>query len=141
MALGDGLTVKWIWGAKWEQLMEVLKGFEWYVEITSFYEHLEAMMLVANVSKHGVGPSLDRLKERLPSFLGDVGLGTPQHHHDYLPIEDADIERFSAAAIQFLESVPDKHGTIGATASVPDSFRKAYQADMDARKKPSRSRR
>ena len=90
-------------------------------------------MLVVNVSKHGAGPSFDRLKDKFPSLLGDVGFGEFRYHHDHLAVDDEDVERFSAAIIQFWESVPERLGTIGASVSVPKAFQQAWQADLEAR--------
>lgn len=138
---GQHRTVKWMWEARWDELLTLFNQLGWDVKSASFYNDLEAMMLVVNVWKHGAGTSFDRLKDKFPSLLSDIGFSEPHFHHDYLAVDDDALETFSRAIAEFWKSVPATLGEIGTSVPEIKKLKKAYLDDLNALDRISAARR
>ena len=127
-------VVKSIWKVDISSIFDFLRVFEFDAKTLPGYERMDAMRLVVNVFKHGDGASLDELKEKYPEFVPDpLGVGGEyySHHLDHtnMVVTDEHLEQFSAAILDFWQSVPNEMWIKQDEIEVPKWFEKAFLKD------------
>ncbi|MCA9501157.1 MAG: hypothetical protein KC588_18340, partial [Nitrospira sp.] len=106
--MGGRETKTAIWKATFDQILDLLKCFDWQVREQPYFAQIDACRLVVNAYKHGLGDSLIKLKRKYPQFLKDIlGGGLPADELDpfldytHLKVVDEDLATFSNAIIAF----------------------------------------
>ena len=103
---------KAIWRAPFECLIDLFEGLGWRIRSKGYFGSLNRCRLVVNAYKHGDGVALDEIRKSHPEFLKtslDDDLKFLQYaSHENLKIEDAHIDEFSSAIIEFWNDVPDR---------------------------------
>jgi len=103
---------KAIWTVKIEDLIDLFEGLGWAIRSKGYYVPLCRCRLVVNAYKHGDGVAMEELRKSHPEFLtkpwsfGEAML--KYANHDDLEIEEAHIDEFSNAIIEFWNDVPDR---------------------------------
>ncbi|MER9336790.1 hypothetical protein NKJ06_22790 [Mesorhizobium sp. M0293] len=133
---GETVVAK-VWSVDFGKIADLLESFGWNIRSTDYFERLDACRLVVNVHKHGVGKSLDDLKQNYPEYLDNPlsGSGSPwaEKMLDYtnLKVSDDQFQAFSDAIVAFWRDVPEN--VVGGPQQVPDWFEKAIQSDNAVR--------
>jgi hypothetical protein len=124
-----------IWKANSNQLFDLLESAGWSVRTKKYYSRIDALRLVINVYKHGLGGSFDDLRKTYPEYLKDALQEVVSEEfraryldHTHLKVEQEHVEEFSLAIIEFWESVPEST-TLSQFGDVPDWFFKALEKD------------
>lgn len=122
-----------IWNARFEGLIDLFEGVGWQIRSKDYYVPLNRCRLVVNAYKHGDGVALEEIKKDHPEFLthpwsfGPALL--PYANHEDLKIEEAHIDEFSNAIIEFWNDVPDRI-PYDDQLRLPDWFMKAHAKDV-----------
>jgi hypothetical protein len=131
---GDHLPRK-IWTADFGQISELLDSIGWRIHSTDYFRLIDACRLVVNVYKHGLGNSLDDLKEKYPEYLHDplngMGfdfLGKDLRDHTNLKVSDDQFQAFSEAIVAFWTAVPE-NTWLSKIGNVPDWLEKSILKD------------
>lgn len=131
---GDNATSK-VWSADFSQIADLLESFGWNFRSAGYFRALDACRLVVNVYKHGLGKSLDELRNNFPEYLSDpfngsggAFLDTKFRDHTHLKVSDDQFQMFSDAILAFWRDVPENVVESKMT-DVPDWFRKAILKD------------
>lgn len=99
-----------VWSVKTDDLLDLLERCSWAVRQSDFFSQLHRCQLVANVYKHGNGPSFEALKATAPDLVG--GREQPAFFVsalDYtsLKVGDDDLASFADAITAFWRAVPE----------------------------------
>jgi hypothetical protein len=134
---GDHLRAA-IWKKDFANMMDLFEGMGWAVRGAPFFAKLDACRLVANVHKHGSGPSFNDLKARCPEYLFDAFARGPFSDsrfadHTRLRVSEDQLEEFHRSIIGFWETVP---GEIVGMPQRPAWFVAAMAKDGAGRAKP-----
>ncbi len=118
-----------VWGANFDQIIELLKSMGWDIAATKFYESLDRCRLVVNVFKHGNGGSFKTLCDKHPEFFGDLPSEDPMWiHFDELKVNEDHLDEFSDAIIAFWNEFPDELTNIDFNEA-PEWVKKAIHKD------------
>ena len=135
---GDRVASK-IWSMDFAKTVDLLESMNWKLRGAKYIDKLGACRLVVNVYKHGEGGSFDDLKRLYPEYLNDPFnalaqsfLGPDDLDHTNLSVNDAQIEEFSIAIVQFWLNVPENIFTSEMT-TVPEWFANAVLKDRETR--------
>lgn len=123
-----------IWKAEINSVFDLFLVFDFDVRAMAGYREIDALRLVVNVFKHGVGNSLDELKEKYPEFFPDpLCVGGRDHFrfldHTNMKVMDKHLEQFSLAILEFWHAVPKEMWIKQGAVDVPKWFEKAYRKD------------
>jgi hypothetical protein len=127
-------VAKSIWKADISSIFDFLRVLDFDAKALQGYERMDAMHLVVNVFKHGDGTSLDELKKKYPEFVpAPLGLGEEYYphrlDHTNLVVTDSHLEQFSAAILDFWQSVPKEMWIKRDQIEFPKWFEKAFLKD------------
>ncbi|MEX3016898.1 hypothetical protein [Gymnodinialimonas hymeniacidonis] len=130
---------KAIWTSTVDEVLNLLKVYDFDVRKQDYFPRLDATRLVVNVYKHGLGKSYEELAKRYPKYLrsslvfsddetgelsaSDQTAGSWQDH-TALELHETDFEDFSSAIADFWHSFPDDL-SFQEDAKVPKWFSKA----------------
>lgn len=122
-------TNKAVWKASFNDVIELFEALGWSIKSQTYYISLDRCRLVVNVYKHGDGKAFDDIKNKYPEFVYCLD-STHMEFADYtnLKVDDAHIEEFSRAIIDFWKDAPEYIWDIE-TLNVPDWFAKAIRQD------------
>lgn len=99
-----------VWSVKIDDLLELFEKCSWPVRDEEFFPQLQRCQLVANVYKHGNGPSFDALKRLAPKLVG--GQERPAFFvsaldYSALEVSDDDLASFAEAITAFWRAIPE----------------------------------
>jgi len=140
---GDNLKIA-VWKANFDEIIELLEGFEFSIKDKDFFSVLNQCRLIVNVYKHGDGNSFNDLLEKKPeyfdseltSLLGNDAFQFLDHTH--LSVPSHYLDELSNAIIAFWQSIPERV-FLSEQMTLSGRFEKAFQKDMNANKKVSQS--
>lgn len=120
-----------VWAAKVDDLMDLFERCGWPLRDQEFYPQLLRCQLVANVYKHGNGPSFDALKQLAPELVG--GRERPAFFvsaldYSALEVGDDDLARFADAITGFWTAVP-RNIFFSQVGEAPKWFEKALRKE------------
>ena len=99
-----------VWSARVDDLFDLLENCSWRVRDADFFADLHRCQLVANVYKHGNGPSFETLRRVAPDLV--EGQDRPAYFVsalDYtaLKVSDDNLTSFAAAITAFWRQLPE----------------------------------
>ncbi len=99
-----------VWSVKVDDLFELFAKCSWSVRDEGFFPQLQRCQLVANVYKHGNGPSFDTLKKLAPELVG--GKDHPAFFvsaldYSALEVSDDNLASFAEAITAFWRALPE----------------------------------
>ena len=102
-----------IWKVKIDDIFDLFERSQWNIRNQDFFELLYNCSLIANISKHGDGPSLQKLKDRNPDYFNasilDESFGITAHSWTYedLSISNTHLDNFAEAIMHFWQALPE----------------------------------
>ncbi len=99
-----------VWSVKVDDLLELFEKCAWPVRDQEFFPLLQRCQLVANVYKHGNGPSFEALKQLAPELVGGQELPAffvSALDYSALEVSDDDLAAFAEAITAFWRAVPE----------------------------------
>lgn len=101
---------KAVWSADFNKIVTMLAKWGWNVKSANFYTDLDYLHLVANVVKHGNGPSCNELMAKAPQMFHDfrhpfLNKGRDAEH---LELTKDDFLGFVVAVRKFFEEFPER---------------------------------
>lgn len=95
--------------ATFEDLVDILQQFTYDITVTTYYQKLNELRLVANVVKHGKGKSLEQLAQLAPHLFENptislIGIS----NNENLNLMSSDFMAYSNAIQEFWTSFPER---------------------------------
>lgn len=125
-----------IWKIDFPKLLEAMENLGFEIQDKGFYKSLNTCHLIVNVFKHGFGPSFENLKAQRPNlFFRHLYEKLPENMRDFLlsyemlEINEAEIEEFSNAIIEFWNFLPE-HVYFDQIDEIPAWLKKALENDQ-----------
>lgn len=99
-----------VWSVKIDDLLDLFESCSWPVRSQDSFQQLYRCQLVANVYKHGNGPSLNSLKRLAPELVGGgerPAFFVSALDYSALEVGDDDLASFAEAITSFWRGVPE----------------------------------
>lgn len=124
-----------VWSVRVDELFDLFENCSWPVRASDFFPQLQRCQLVANVYKHGNGPSFDTLKDIAPDLV--EGLDRPAFFvsaldHTVLSVSDENLASFAEAITAFWRQLPE-NTFFSQVRAVPKWLYRALRKEGEAR--------
>lgn len=99
-----------VWAVKVDDLLDLFEACSWPVRNEEFFPQLQRCQLVANVYKHGNGPSFDALKQSAPELVGAKerpAFFVSALDYSALEVSDDNLASFAEAITAFWRALPE----------------------------------
>jgi len=124
-----------VWSVRVDDLFDLLQDCSWPVRGLDFFSQLHRCQLVANVYKHGNGPSLDTLRGVAPDLVEDRNLPAffvSALDQTTLNVSDENLATFAEAITAFWRQLPENI-FFSQVSSLPKWLDRALRKEREAR--------